>query len=301
LTMDYGSWIDKDVINAYTDNKSGSDEMGRLIVAGMKADRKAMFGGQMLRAMGFAAVVIGLLYMYMRNIIKPVVVAISLALISTFELLMIDKDYLNKDSFMDPGSLSSENFTPTEHDKQILQDKDRDFRVFDLSSGNPYTESRTSYFHKSIGGYHPAKLRIYQDIIDRYLSRPPFNQNVLNMLNMKYKIVGDQTNQTALLDTNHNALCSCWLLKHVTIVNNNVQELQSIGNADLKDTAFVQNSFANAVVQPQWDSTASIKLAKFDNDTIQYSFTANAPQFAVFSEVYYPYGWNAYIDGKKAA
>ena len=116
---------------------------------------------------------------------------------------------------------------------------------------------------------------------------------------MKYRIVGDQTNQTVLIDTNHNAFGPCWLVKNVTIVNDNVQELQSIGNANLRDTAFIQKSFGNFVKQPQWDSTSSILLTKFNNDTMEYTANCKGPQFAVFSEVYYPYGWNAYIDGKK--
>ena len=88
-------------------------------------------------------------------------------------------------------------------------------------------------------------------------------------------------------------------MKSVKLVNGPVDEIQSIGSINLKDTAIVQQEFSSAVAQPRWDSAASIKLTKFDPDMLEYSFNSTSPQFAVFSEVYYPYGWNAYIDGKK--
>jgi len=297
MMMDYSASIDQRILAGYTDPKTGSNEIARTIIAGMKADRKSMFGGQLLRTVAFAAIVIGLLYLYLRNIFKPVIVLISLALISVIDLLVIDKEYLNAENFVSPDELSSQNFTPGIIDQQILQDKDPDFRVFN-SSGDWTQESRTSYFHKSIGGYHPAKLRIYQDIIEKYLSAG--NQNVLNMLNTKYIIFANpQTNQPQL-QPNPYAYGHCWLVKNVRIVNGPVEEIQAIGNTNLRDTAIVQKSFSNVVTQPQWDSSATIRLTKFDNDTMDYSFSSSRPQFAVFSEIYYPYGWNAYVDGKKA-
>jgi hypothetical protein len=296
IMMDYSASIDQRILTGYTDPKTGSNEIARTIISGMKADRKAMFGGQLLRTFAFAALVVGLLYLYARNIVKPIIVVISLALISIIDLLVIDKEYLNADNFVSPDELTSQNFTPTVIDQQILQDKDPDFRVFN-SSGDWTQESRTSYFHKSIGGYHPAKLRIYQDIIEKYLSAG--NQNVLNMLNAKYIIfTNPQTNQQQL-QPNPYAYGPCWLVKSVRIVEGPVEEIQAIGNTSLRDTAVVQKAFSHAVLQPQWDSAATIKLTKFDNDTMDYSFSSTRPQFAVFSEIYYPYGWNAYIDGKK--
>ncbi len=120
------------------------------------------------------------------------------------------------------------------------------------------------------------------------------------MLNTKYIIFANpQTNQPQL-QPNPYAYGHCWLVKNVRIVNGPVEEIQAIGNTNLRDTAIVQKSFSNVVTQPQWDSSATIRLTKFDNDTMDYSFSSSRPQFAVFSEIYYPYGWNAYVDGKKA-
>ena len=297
LMMDYSAPIDERILQGYTDPKTGNNEIARAIISGMKADRRSMFGGQLLRTFGFAALVIGFLYLYVRNVVKPMLVIISLGLISTIDLIAIDKEYLNEDNFVSPDELLSQNFTPTTIDQQIRQDKDPDFRVFN-SAPDWTTESRTSYFHKSVGGYHPAKLRIYQDMIDKYFLGMP-NQNILNMLNVKYVIyTNPQTNQQQL-EPNPYAYGSCWLVKDVKIVDGPVEEIQDIGETHLRDTAIVQKTFGNAVTQPQWDSAATIKLSKFDNDTMQYSFSSTKPQFAVFSEIYYPFGWNAYIDGKK--
>lgn len=296
LMMDYNSPIDSFILSQYAD-KNGNDELARSILSGMKADRKAMFGGQMFRALCFAVLVVGLLYLYMKSLVKPVVVMVTLALISTIELLAVDKDYLNEEHFVSKDELAAQSFTPTAIDQQILQDKDPNFRVFNIATST-YQEATTSYFHKSVGGYHPAKLRIYQDIIDRYLSSQ-INENVLNMLNTKYIIANNPQNNQPQLIPNQNAFGNCWLVKSVKIVEGPVEEIQAIGHTSLKDTAIVQKEFANAVAQPQWDSTASIRLTRFNNDTLEYSFNSSSPQFAVFSEVYYPYGWNAYVDGKQ--
>ena len=296
MMMDYSTAIDQRILTGYTDPKTGSNEVARAIISGMKADRKSMFGAQLLRTFAFVAIVVGLLYLYLRNIIKPIIVVSALAVVSAIDLLVIDREYLNTENYVSPDELTSQNFTPTTIDQRILQDRDPDFRVFN-SSGDWTQESRTSYFHKSIGGYHPAKLRIYQDIIEKYLSAG--NQNVLNMLNAKYIVFGNpQTNQEQL-QPNPYAYGHCWLVKNVRVVNGPVEEIQAIGNTNLRDTAIVQKEFSSVVTQPQWDSAATIKLTKFDNDTMDYSFNGAKPQFAVFSEVYYPYGWNAYVDGKK--
>ena len=298
LAMDYKSAIDNQIISGYTD-KNGSDEIGRLIVSGLKADRRAMFGGQMLRALAFAVILLGTLYLYIRNTIKPFVAAIVLVVISTLEITIVSKGYLNEEDghYVSADDYASSNFSPTPIDQQILQDKDPNYRVFNMA-GDAFNESRTSYFHKSVGGYHPAKLRIYQDLIEKYLSGRP-NPAVLNMLNTKYIIVQDpQSGQTGVIP-NPDAFGPCWLVKNVQVVDSRVAAIQFLGKFNLKDTAVVDQSFSKNVVQPQRDSASNIRMTKFDNDAIEYEANCNGPQFAVFSEIYYPVGWNAYIDGKK--
>ena len=297
ITMDYSSMVDKQIIAGYTD-KNGSDEMGRLIVSGLKEERKAMFGGQLLRALGLTLVLLGSLYLYLKNTIKPVVAGIILIAVSTLELTIASKQYLNDESYVSPDEYENSNFAANLIDQEILKDKDPNFRVFNLA-GDTYNESRTSYYHKSAGGYHPAKLRIYQDMIEKYLSGSP-NPGIINMLNIKYIIVQNQQNGQAMLIPNaDSAYGHCWLVKHVKVVNDRVAAITDIGSTNLKDTAIVDKSFAQSITQPQPDSASYIRMTKFDNDAIEYEASCNGPQFAVFSEIYYPKGWNAYVDGKK--
>jgi len=297
VVMDYSSGIDKLILGNKWDN-SGTDETGRLIVSGLKADRKAMFGGQVLRALGFIILVIGVLYMYIRNIIKPLVVALLFLAISSIDLLIVGNEYLNGDQYVSQDEITSTNFTPSAIDQQILLDKDADFRVFNMA-GDRYNESRTSYFHKSVGGYHPAKLRIYQDVIEKYLSDRP-NPAIVNMLNTKYVIIQDPQSGQSQLIPNSDAFGPCWLVKNVKIVANRVDAILALGNTNLKDTAIIELAFSKNVIQPQRDSASFIRMTKYDNDAIEYEANCNGPQFAVFSEVYYPLGWNAYIDEKKS-
>ena len=300
IALDYSSPIDGQIIAGYTD-KNGSDEMGRLIVSGLKEDRKAMFGGQLLRALGLAIVVIGIIWLYGKEKLSAGVAGFLLLAVSTLEITVAGKQYLNDESYVSPDEYASSNFAPSAIDQQILQDKDPNFRVFNMvgtSSGTPFSESRTSYFHKSVGGYHPAKLRTYQDIIEMYLSGRP-SPGVLNMLNTKYIIVQDPQNGQPGLITNPDIYGNCWLVKNVKLVNNRIEAIKALGNSNLKDTAVVEKSAAPDMAQPQWDSLSSIRMTKFDPDAIEYEANCNGPQFAVFSEIYYPKGWNAYIDGKK--
>ena len=295
VMMSYSSPIDNE-ISASVSQMAKSDEVGRAVIAGMKTDRQSMFGGQLLRTFAFAALVIGLLYLFVRNLIKPLVAVIALGVIAAIDLLAIDKDYLNEEHYSSADEITAQSFTPTTIEKQILQDRDPDFRVFNASV-NPIYDTRSAYFFKPVTGYNPARLSIYQNLIDKYIYAG--NQDVLNMLNARYIIfTNPQTNQEQM-QPNAYAYGPCWLVKNIKIVDGPAQEIEAIGNTHLRDTAIVQKTFSNTVVQPQWDSAATIRLAKFDPDTMDYSFSSSKPQFAVFSEVYYPYGWNAYIDGKK--
>ena len=297
LALDYTSPNDQGIIDYLLQATKNNDEIARSVISGLKADRKALFGGQLLRALGFAILLIGILYMYLKNYLKPLIVAIILIAISTIELTIVSKEYLPEESYVPADDFTSINFTPTTIDQQILQDKDPNYRVFNMA-GDAYSESRTSYFHKSIGGYHPAKLRIYQDVIEKYLSGRP-SPVVLNMLNAKYIVMQDPQSGKPALITNPDVFGPCWLVKNVKLVDNRVAAIIGIGNTNLKDTAIVEKIFSKNVVQPQWDSASSIKMIKFDNDAMEYEANCNGPQFAVFSEIYYPVGWNAYIDGNK--
>ena len=298
FSIDYVSGFDQQ-ISENLKRMGGNDDIVRATLSGMKEDRSAMFGGQILRALVFAVLIIAALWLYIKEVVKkPIFIVLILGIINLIDLLVVDHKYLNDENYRPKEEVSTvATVEKTAADEQILKDKDPDFRVFN-TAGDKFVETHTSHFHKSLGGYHPAKLRIYQDIIERYLSENP-NPQVLNALNAKYILIQNQQNGPQAAIPNTDAYGSCWFVKNVRFVKDDAEELQSIGKTNLKDTAIVQQSNSSSITQPQWDSTSTISLTKFDNDTLEYAADCKAPQFAVFSEVYYPYGWNAYIDGKK--
>ena len=302
IMLDYSSPMDGQIAQSISE-QAKSEEIGRAVINGLKADRKSLFGGQLLRAMGLSIVALGIIFIYYKNKIKATVAAIALLVICTADITVVSKKYLSeeKEHYIPADDYNNANFGKTAIDDQLLKDTDPNFRVFNMmgtSSGGPFSESRTSYYHKSVGGYHPAKLRIYQDVIEKYLSGRP-NPGVLNMLNTKYIVVQDQQSGQPGIIPNQDAFGPCWLVKNVQIVKDRVAAIKALENTNLKDTAIVDESFSKNVVQPQWDSASSIKMTKFDNDAIEYEANCNGPQFAVLSEIYYPVGWNAYVDGKK--
>lgn len=294
MSMGYSTANDNRLVELLSQqDKTGT--VGRAVIQGMKADRQAMFGGQLLRALLFAIILIGLLYFYMKNKIKPVAVAIIILIVGTAELFLTSKDYLPDDKYVTPDDLESQHFVPTQSEQTILKDTDPNFRVFN-SGVTLAIDARTSAFFKSITGYHPARLRIYQDVLDRYLSGGNVNPAVINMLNAKYFIVNDPQTRAESVVPNSGAYGPCWLAKSVTVAHGPVEEFLALKNNNLKDSVVVDSTCKPNAITP--DSTASIKMTKYDNDAIEYESNANGPQFAVFSEIYYPMGWNAYIDGK---
>jgi len=256
------------------------------------------------RSFGFIAAAALLLFLFIRNIIKPLVLGVLIAILILIDLLPIDSHYLNKDNYKD----TEENkvaFQQTQKDKELLADKSF-FRVYNVSQGStvggdPFSENITSYYYNSIGGYHPAKIATYQELIENKLARRQSNTYVLDMLNVKYFIQKEENGQTTAYEKNNGALGNCWLVKSVQYVKDANAEMNALGNFNPKDTAIVQEIFKSSIpFEPVADSSATISLVKNDNDVINYSFNAASNQFAVFSEVYYKSGWKAYIDGKEA-
>lgn len=315
VTLSYSYPYDSQIVQGVSQMGGGNEELGRAVIAGLKADRKAMFGGELMRALGIALLGLGVLFAYYKNWIKGFVAAILLLVISSLDVMVVSHSYFTNEKepylsepddrklFIAGDQYDNTNFGKTPVDNQILADKDPNFRVFNMlgtTNGSPFSESRTSYYFKSVGGYHAAKLRTYQDVIEKYLMTAQPNPVILNMLNTKYVVTQDpQTRQPVVLNNAGGAYGNAWFVKQVKVVDNRIEAIKDIGTTNLKDTAIVDKTFAGDIVQPQWDSAASIRMTKFDNDAIEYESNSSTPQFAVFSEIYYPAGWNAYLDGKK--
>jgi Bacterial membrane protein YfhO len=276
-----------------------ANEAASAIVKGLQSDRKAIFEADFLRSFLFVALAVLLTGLYLKDKIKPVILLAGLLILSSYDLLAEGRKYLNDDKFGDAADIES-SFAPTPADQLIQRDPDKNFRVYDLSDeqNGAFNNSRTSYYHNSIGGYHPAKLGLYQDLIENQLSKG--NMMVFNMLNTKYFIQNNPATRQPEARVNPNAFGPCWLVKVILYVNSADEEMKALDSVNVKDTAIVLKEFQKIIkFLPVKDSTASIKLIENLIDQISYKFSAKTNQFAVFSEVYYDKGWNAYLDGKK--
>jgi hypothetical protein len=276
-----------------------ANQMVSGLMSGLVDDRKSIFGSDLLRSLLFVLAVALFLWLYLKNKIRPTVLLAALLVLSSYDLMAEGKKYLNDDSYVDPDTIES-SFSPSSADQQISKDPDKNFRVLDESSGDPFQDSHASYFHNSVGGYHPAKLALYNDIIERQLSKG--NQRVYNMLNTRYIIRRPNGAREDEVFPNPGAFGACWLVHSIKYVNTADEEMASLDSVNVRDTAIIRRSFEKDIpFLPVRDSGATIKIIENLNDKISYNFHAASNQFAVFSEVYYDKGWDAYIDGKKSS
>lgn len=207
----------------------------------------------------------------------------------------IDKRYLNDGNFVGKSKVDKP-YTMSAADKLILKDKDPNYRVLNLTV-DPFADASTSYFHKSIGGYHGAKLRRYQELYDHQI-KGKFNRDVLNMLNTKYFIQADESRKPVVVP-NPQALGNAWFVDEVKMVKNADEELDALSDFHPGKTAIIDQRFTDELngFLPVNDSSAQIKLIDYKPNDLQYQANSQKDQLAIFSEIYYPEGWNAYVDG----
>ncbi|HLI93807.1 MAG TPA: hypothetical protein VKU83_09365, partial [Puia sp.] len=267
------------------------------LISALRSDRQSIYGGDLLRTIVLMALAAAVLGLYIRGKIKPVILLAGLIVLTGYDLLTVSNRYLSEDNYTEASEIETA-ISPTPADQQIRNDPDKNFRVFDQSSQSPFEDSRASYFHNSIGGYSPAKLGLYQDLIDNQLLKG--NMQVYDMLNTKYFIGRDPKTGQSVAQQNPGAFGPTWLVKGIRFVANGDQEMKALDSVDLRDTVVIQQRYSSMVkTAPVADSTAHIRLQENLNDKITYRSSARTPQFAVFSEIYYPEGWDAYIDGVK--
>jgi hypothetical protein len=291
----YQSSQDDQLVNSLTQMTGGNKDAANNFYNALKQDRQSLFGSDILRSLIFIALAFGCIWLYMKNKIKASYAMIALLLFSSIDVLAEGRRYLNDNMFQSKDDQDSQNFSPSATDQQILQDTGY-YRVLNLAA-DTYNDAMTSYFHNSVGGYNPAKLAIYQDLITYQLSGK-LNINVLNMLNTKYVITRGQ--QGDVVQQNPGALGACWFAKQIAYVKDDAAAMRALDNNNPVDSAIVEASEKSKIAfMPAADSTAKIQLIKNDNDVINYSSKSNTNQFAVFSEVYYDRGWKAYIDNKE--
>ena len=220
-----------------------------------------------------------------------------IGLFSLIDIMSVNLGYVNSDAFISERKLNKEYFTPRAVDQQIMQDGDPHFRVLDLTI-NTFNSSRSSYFHKTIGGYHAAKLQRYQDIIDYQISNN--NQDVLNMLNTKY-IIGSGTGDQPVAQINPSHLGNAWFVNEVLYVDSPDEEMAKLNSFDPLGQAIIHNEFKSSVGSSSFDKNGSIRLSSYSPNELTYQSTSSTDQLAIFSEVWYGpnKGWQIFIDGNE--
>ncbi|MDZ4146740.1 MAG: hypothetical protein U1C58_00505 [Flavobacteriaceae bacterium] len=268
---------------------------GQEFVEALRDDRASMLLSDTFRSLVFVALAAVSLWLFMLEKIKSNTLVIALSILALIDLGGVAKRYVNKDSFVD-ARVYDRPFSPTEADLRILSDKSH-FRVLDLTA-NPFNSARASFFFNSIGGYHAAKPAKMQDLFDFYISRNKIE--ILNLLNTKY-IIQEGNDGKAVAGINPDANGPAWLIDSILFVSSQNEELLKLGSIDSKKTALVHQDFKNLIDQtvfPQ-DSTAQINLKTYQPNHLVYVSETTIPRVAIFSEMYYPKGWNAYLNGQK--
>jgi hypothetical protein len=281
-------------------NGPSDEQLGQYpwLLEALRKDRESLLQIDAFKSLFFISAAFFLLWRMLNGKMKKEMVFMILAGLIVVDLWSNDKRYLNDDKFTTQSSVSNP-FPKSEIDEQILQDKSY-YRVYNLSV-SPFNDASTSYYHKSIGGYHGAKLKRYQELIERQISKG--NQRVWNMLNAKYIIFTNQQTGQPMMQQNPEALGNAWFVQNWKIVPNADAEMKEMDSLDFKTTAVIDQRYANGVSglsQNVVDSTATITLAENGYSPMQltYNSSSSVDRLAVFSEIHYPAGWNAYIDGK---
>ncbi len=272
----------------------------QFIQAGIKASaiedtRISMMQGSAYRTFALIALAALGCFAYVRGFIKAPIAMIIIAVLGLGDLFLVDKNYVNNDDFITDRSFNK-NFELRKVDETILKDPDLHYRVFDVSTPNPWSSSRASYHHNSIGGMHAAKLQRYDDMITRHLGAS--TQEAFDMLNTKYIIGKNQEGQLGV-QPNPGAAGNAWFVDKIEMVNSANEEIDAIEGLNVQGIAIVHQEFADYVSAFDPDKNGSIKLTSYAPNKLVYTSNSSSDQFAVFSEVWYGpnKGWNAYIDG----
>ncbi|MFA5817240.1 MAG: YfhO family protein [Bacteroidales bacterium] len=283
----------------------------------LRNDRINMARHDAFRTLIFVIGAAGILWYSLKSKTRKEYLYVGLALLILVDMWSVGKRYLNKDNFISSRQIEQA-FKATPADETILKDKNQGYRVLDMTT-SPFQSARISRFHKSIGGYHGAKMGRYQDLIDRYLApntaaigavfqdKPTFEKfdaaiagmNVLNLLNTKYIIVSP----SAPVQNTH-AFGDVWFVDRVKWAANANEELDALGTSQLTDEAIVDKRFKQqlgtlpAQLSPNSEPDV-ISLVEYKPNYLRYDAKTFENRLAIFSQIYYPYGWQAFIDGKK--
>lgn len=309
FSADFAAPNDKRIADSF--NQYGDQVMSYVnnFMKALKEDRKDLFFGSLIRSFFFVLGAAFIIWLYIKKKLQGWIMYALVGLLSFIDVMQIDSKYLNKENYQEATEYEN-NFKGTASDLKIDQDKSF-YRVFDLRSGANVSfngGALAAYYHNLIGGYHPAKLSIYQDLIEHQLTKDNMEQQlyiapnsmpVVNMLNTKYIILPMQGGADSAV-LNPGALGAAWFVNGIRFESDAANVMKALTNFSPKDTAVLfakdQGMVSNIAAG---NPTDSIYLVKNDNDEVTYKSNSSSNRFAVFSEVFYDRGWKAYIDGKE--
>ena len=272
-------------------------EWGDAVAQAIAADRAGMMQADAWRSLGMILLAAGCVALWAaRRIGRGTAVAL-LAAVMLLDLVPVDRRFLSDENFVSPRRTQ---VTPSAADRAIMQDTEPGYRVLNLTV-SPFNDATTSYFHRSVGGYHGAKLARYQDLIDRYLN--DLNPAVLDMLNTRYLIVPGEDGQPRA-QRRTSAFGTAWFVDSLAGAASAREEIDLLEKANLRTTAVVDDRLAEKIEPqaptPETLASARIGLTEYRPNYLRYEYSAPEKAVAVFSEIYYDKGWTAYVDGKES-
>jgi len=286
------------LVETFTHKVVGDPTIANQLANSLIKDRSAVASADAYRSFAIVLITFLAVWFFIKKKLSANVLIIGLAVVFLFDLWSVDKRFLNDKSFVEKRMVTGQAFQEREVDQLIRMDKDLSYRVIDLTT-NPFSDARASYYHKSLGGYHAAKLMRFQEILENQFNGA-INEDVLDMFNVRYVITGDEQ-KGQRIQRRSSAAGNAWFVDQVTFVKDNAQEMQAIGSFSPSKEAFVSEEFKDKFDGKRLGLpvNASIKLTSYHPDKMVYEYSTPTDAFAVFSEVYYEKGWKAFVDGKE--
>lgn len=274
----------------------------QVIVNALQSDRGSLLRADAFRSLILILITAGVIWLWMKEKIKPVLAYSILAVLVIFDFFGVDKRYLNNDDFVSKA-VAQNVVNPTPADEMIMADPVLNFRVLDLTRST-FNNAEASYFHKSIGGYHGAKLRRYQELIENQIAKPNANSGILDMLNTKYILAPDQQGQP-MAQLNPGAMGNAWFVDNYFLAENADAEMAALDTLNPAKTAVLDKRFGSTleglVIRP--DSVSKISLVDYKPNQLTYDYEAASEKLAIFSEIYYNINndWKVTIDDQPAS
>ncbi len=271
----------------------------QVIVDALIAERGSILRMDAFRSLIYIGLTFGAIWAFFQKKISQPIFYAAIIVLLVADLGGVAKRYLPWDEFKFADKNINQDLQASAADQQIKQDKDLHYRVFDLAR-DPFNDNTSAAFHKLIGGYHPAKLSRYQDLISNHIAKQ--NQQVLDMLNTKYLIGKPENSEMEIAQQRPSALGNAWFISTLKWVKSPREEIDALNSFNAMNEAIADVKFENELGKQtsfQKDSAANIQLVHYHPDTMIYKSVNSNPGMAVFSEIYYQPGWTSYIDNKK--